>query len=99
MAVVDFYAFHAGFVQTALAVSRAIAEAYCVAQADEVGRAIAAAQVPQLLASWEADAHAKLFAARRWTSIKRTAQPEPKKVEPHLDYTAEQLKDFGYSPR
>jgi hypothetical protein len=57
----DFYAFHAGFVQTALAVSRAIAEAYCVAQADEIGRAIAAAQVPQLLASWEADAQAKLF--------------------------------------
>jgi hypothetical protein len=60
-AATSFYAFHLPFVAQALVIEQPRAEAYCVAQCDEIDRAIAASAVPAMLASWEADAQALQF--------------------------------------
>jgi HK97 family phage portal protein len=60
-AATSFYAFHLPFVAQALVIELPRAQAYCVAQCDEIDRAIAASAVPAMLASWEADAQALQF--------------------------------------
>jgi hypothetical protein len=60
-AVTDFYAAHVPFVEEALAVPRAVSESYCVAQCDRISAAVITNKVPELLATWKANAEALEF--------------------------------------